>query len=60
MMMGMAANVCFTPYGQPFVEERLLLIPYLLIAIATTSVYLYMVRSFHLWLIFVDVLYQYV
>ena len=44
MMIGMAVNVVFTPYGQPLVDERLLLIPYCITAVTVTAIYLHMVR----------------
>jgi ethanolaminephosphotransferase len=42
-MLGMAANVCFTPFGQPIVDERLLLIPYFFIALSVTGISLIMI-----------------
>ena len=45
MMIGMAVNVVFTPYGQPLVDERLLLIPYFITAVTVTVISLTMVRA---------------
>lgn len=45
MMVGMAVNVCFTPFGQPIVDERLLLIPYFITAVSTTGLRLVMVNE---------------
>ena len=46
MMVGMAINVCFTPFGQPIVDERLLLIPYFITAVTTTCLRLIMVNEY--------------
>jgi hypothetical protein len=45
MMVGLAANVCFTPVGQPIVDERMLIGPYLCVAVGVCCTTLVMVRS---------------
>ena len=57
MMVGMAVNVCFTPYGYPIVDERLLLIPYFFIALSVTGISLIMVRRSQKMGMYIPVLY---
>lgn len=45
MMLGLVANVCFTPVGQPIVDERLLLGPFLCIAVGVCANTLVMVSG---------------
>ncbi len=45
MMAGLAANVIFTPYGEPIIPEEFVLIPFVIIAVAVTGITLYMVST---------------